>query len=103
MGPYEPFNFIKLSQSMLNRRQNVIKAKSHMTIYLLYIFSHFYHVKIYLAATVYKNHIILLIFNYVIFLIHYIYVNKWYILELHFYLTFQEIYNLYVLFYSKVN
>ena len=30
---YEPFYFIKLSQSMLNRPQNVIKAKSHMTIY----------------------------------------------------------------------
>ena len=29
--------FIKLAESMLNRLQNVIKAKSHMNIYLLYI------------------------------------------------------------------
>ena len=29
----KPFYFIKLSQSMLNRLQNVIKAKSHVTIY----------------------------------------------------------------------
>ena len=32
-GPYERFYLIKLAQSMLNKLQNVIKAKSHMTIY----------------------------------------------------------------------
>ena len=60
--------FIKLAQFMLNRFQNVIKANIHMTINLLYIeyginlvdyvktrvfLSHFYPMKISLAATVY--------------------------------------------------